>query len=897
MNILLTVIGIMAGGMLFKFAGAVAGGVIGWLWGGLHTLGQRQDALEKELALLRSRLGNEPTEPVGASVAPHDGSRSALAVRAEPVSDRIEELSPVVVTSVERAVEPQEQPWRQQAIPAPPSAFEAWLRTLFSGENLLVKLGVVILFFGVSFLVKYAAQHGLFPIELRLTAAALGGCALLGLGWRLRGERPVYAEAIQGGGIGILYLTTYAAMRLYHLVPTGLGFVILIATCALAGALAVLQDARPLAVLGSAGGFLAPELAAIGSGSHVVLFGYYAILNASIIGIALHRCWRELNLLGFACTFVVSALWGSRFYRPEYFATVEPFLVLFFLIYTALPILYARRQATAFSGHMDITLVFGTPILAFAFQAALVSRFEYGLAWSALAAGLCYLTLAGRLLRSEPGRLRNLAEAFLALGTIFATLAIPLALDGRWTAAAWSLEGAALVWAGLRQERRLTRLFGYLVLIGSGVAFMAEVGLETGSWPVLNGFYLGCLLVAGAALLGAWLLYRSSALLLATERHATALLFAWGMIWWFSSGLHEIAEHALPSSRNGAWLVFIALSCGSCALLRRRLDWPILDWPGLGLLPALVLFALVQLGAGDTCPSVMGGWFGWPLALITWYLVLRRNEENAPPLPAAFHAVPFWLLILLAAWETHGRIAGQLPGMVTWAMCAWGVVPALAVLLITRRGGRLPWPVAGHHAVYLGMGCIPVAAAAWLWVVCANLTQAGDPWPLPYLPLVNPLDGATLLALVSLLAWYRAISATLPRLASFLPARETGVAFGATMFIWLNASLLRSIHHWCGVPFNAEALFASLVVQATLAIAWSLAALVMMVLATRRGLRPLWLTGAGLLGTVVAKLFLVDLANQGSVARIVSFVVVGLLILVIGWFSPVPPRQTEGGVR
>ena len=41
---------------------------------------------------------------------------------------------------------------------------------------------------------------------------------------------------------------------------------------------------------------------------------------------------------------------------------------------------------------------------------------------------------------------------------------------------------------------------------------------------------------------------------------------------------------------------------------------------------------------------------------------------------------------------------------------------------------------------------------------------------------------------------------------------------------------------------------------------------------------------------VVTKLFTVDLADIGTVARIVSFVVVGGLILVIGFVSPLPPK-------
>jgi uncharacterized membrane protein len=48
--------------------------------------------------------------------------------------------------------------------------------------------------------------------------------------------------------------------------------------------------------------------------------------------------------------------------------------------------------------------------------------------------------------------------------------------------------------------------------------------------------------------------------------------------------------------------------------------------------------------------------------------------------------------------------------------------------------------------------------------------------------------------------------------------------------------------------------------------------------------------GAALMGVVVVKLFLVDLSNVGTVERIVSFIGVGVLMLVIGYLSPVPPR-------
>ena len=45
------------------------------------------------------------------------------------------------------------------------------------------------------------------------------------------------------------------------------------------------------------------------------------------------------------------------------------------------------------------------------------------------------------------------------------------------------------------------------------------------------------------------------------------------------------------------------------------------------------------------------------------------------------------------------------------------------------------------------------------------------------------------------------------------------------------------------------------------------------------------------MAVVVAKLFLVELGNSGGIARIVSFIVVGLLLLLVGWFAPVPPKD------
>jgi len=111
--------------------------------------------------------------------------------------------------------------------------------------------------------------------------------------------------------------------------------------------------------------------------------------------------------------------------------------------------------------------------------------------------------------------------------------------------------------------------------------------------------------------------------------------------------------------------------------------------------------------------------------------------------------------------------------------------------------------------------------------------------------------------------------------------------------VWVNSIVLRSLHHWLGIPYIAHELFNSIAVQAGFSLLWTLTAMAAMVYATRKMDRKPWFVGAALLAVVVGKLFLLDLANSGTVARIVSFLGVGVLLMIIGYVAPVPPGDAE----
>jgi uncharacterized membrane protein len=341
----------------------------GWLLGGLvglvaaAAINQRSRflALESRLTNLERRMtalfsaeaSPDAAEAPGASP---DASRAAPAgadekdkdVQPPPVPDGVEDArAPIAIEPSRESVAAMpslELELADEVIaggappesPGPPPApltfpLEAPIREFLLGGNLVVRVGVVVLLFGFAFLVKYAAARGLVPLEVRLTAAFAAGIGLLSLGWTLRDRRFAYAVALQGGGIGVMYLTVFAAARLFHMVPLPLTFAVMVGLVGFSGLLAVLQDAAAMAVLGAAGGFMAPVLLSTGSGSHVMLFSYYALLNAGIFGIAWFRSWRWLNLLGFLFTFGIGSAWGLQYYRPAYLASTEPFLILFFV--------------------------------------------------------------------------------------------------------------------------------------------------------------------------------------------------------------------------------------------------------------------------------------------------------------------------------------------------------------------------------------------------------------------------------------------------------------------------------------------------------------------------------------------------------------------------------------
>jgi len=788
--------------------------------------------------------------------------------------------------------------------PRGPSVFDTALTGIvdwFKGGNPLARIGIVILFLGAVFLAKYAVDNDMFPIELRFIALAVGAFALLIIGWRLHEKRPSYGQLLQGGGIAGLYLTVFAAVRLYQLLPIGLALGLLIVVAVAAAIIAVAQNALSLAVIGTAGGFLAPVLLSTGGGSHVALFTYYAILNLGVFTVAWFRTWKVLNVLGFLFTFTITGLWRATGYEPYDLWSADAFLVLFFLMYVAVSVLNCVRQPPNLKGYVSGSLVFGLPVVAFTLHASLVSKIEYGLAWSAFTLGAFYLILGWTLFRTRRETFRLLVESFAALGVIFASLAIPLAFDTRTTAAMWAVEGAGLFWLGVRQERKLARAFGALLQVAAGVGYVAGLYRLQATWPILNTAYLGTVLLGVSGLLTGYWLYRNREKQASYEAGAELVFALWGVAWWLFGGLQEIQEF-LPQGQLGCSLIFVALTAAILAVVGTRARWPLSQTIAL-YLPAVAGVIGLAYVINVSHPLAQWGESGWLLLFAVQYglLYLVDKQKLTASVPVAsgatgvsgLHAGACWVLTLLIAWEVSWQVEYYANGV--WPSLPWGLAPALLLALIGREPPRPAWPVARFTTLYRTLGAIPVAIATMVWIIYINLGIAGDPGWLPYFPLLNPLDVSVALCLAALGLWWTSL--TLQQRGHLWAAHERGslaVAAGL-VFLWLNSALIRALHHNWGAPITPYGIMNSTLVQTSLSIFWGLLGFTAMTVAARQKWRHVWMVGAILMVIVVAKLFLIDLSSIGTVARITSFLSVGVLLLITGYFAPLPPRTGGEG--
>ena len=831
--------------------------------------------------------------------------------------------SPQTATSVAVTTATPPSPEPAPYVPAKPNVIEllvAHAKAWLFGGNTVARVGAIVLFIGLSFLAKWAADNAMFPPELRLAGIGLLGIALLVQGFRLARAnvddttRSNYAILLQGAGLAVLYLTIFAAFKLYGFIPALAAFLLMAIVCALSTLLAVLANTQALAVVGFAGAFATPILVSTGSGNHVALFSYYLLLNLAIGIVAWLRPWRVLNLLGFVSTFLVATLWGALKFVPEQYANTQPFLIAFFAIYVAIGLFYALRHSDKKNQTLDGMLIFGTPIVSFALQTQLLAHIEYGAAISAVIVSAIYLILAFTLRKRDQPMAHWLTLSYAALALIFATLAVPLAVDGRLTAAVWAIEGAGVYWLATQQKRWMGQAFGALMQLLAALAFAAS--FEGDPIPAIHAFanshFIGTLMLAFGSLAISWWAYKDSRaahLAFAQEgspdgkanttlRDATStLFFLTGFAWLLFGVWSEVLSSRVQANDAARFMwatfAFVALSFVAFQVWRRT-GWSSARLPVIAVLPFLIVAAIGHLIITPRLTLWLDAVL-WVAMLAMHFVMLRGVDALSPARWWRVVHVGNTLLIILLIGSVLDRAisAGHLYAT-DWAAAIMIVASTCIMLALAskRVWAEQPahWPLdrfQREYAIYAGSGVSVLTTLGALVMAC---TAGGNVEPLPYIPLLNPVDLLSFIAIGSVALWLKQLrDSTLVNASSPL---RSGVLFGVlafAAFIVVNTVWLRFAHHFRGIEWNSGALSSSFFVQAGYSVLWTLLGVAAMFIGHRRGARTIWQAGAALLALTVVKLLVVDLANSGGGERIVAFIGVGILMVAVGYFAPLPP--------
>lgn len=855
----------------------------------------------------------------------------------------------------------------------------------FFGENLVVRVGALVLLVGVVLLLKLASQYIEVSMPVRMALVALGGLVITAVGYRTTAKKRNYGLTLQGVGFAVIYLTVFASFKLYGLLPSTLTFGVLALLAGLTVMFSVWQNALPLAVLAFGGAFFAPILVSRPDGSVVMLFSYYLLLNIAVAVIAHYRTWKLLNALSLAVTFGLAYVWGFRAFsgnsagagwlslRWQLLGLLVGHMALYLFIavrYSQQVVSYNQALLQMNRGvakrpilSIDSGLLFGTALLGFGLMASLLNDLPYHLAFASSALSAIYLSLGLWLLkhhrRSIAGdRQANnqfdnsfelLIEASLALGCGFLALVIPLALSAKWISIGWAVQGAALVWLGARTQRRWTVYFGLalqgfsiLLLVGFDTIMRHWYGLlDQLSVPhqmsiVAASSTLPLTVLTACVLLSAFILRHGRANIAAAIPQAKAQPKPKpAAVKTTHKRFQQIADNASPSFvatalvvvgfvlylsailsadpfwNNGGKTTTIKLAVAMAVflivgqLMHQRFVWRSMRKVSRLILPfAMMSWVLVCLthvkvetvvDLNDYHIKAFSGLGRYLLAMLGCFAIAKLlgawllSRWHRDRLDTSIDAL-VWFLVLIAmlTWMlqqvpfNYWQHAQELRAIVTILPTVLAVLGLMSLLLLpklqalsARLLGWLEVDTLLKHSAYI------LVLITFIWSLSANFSLDGQLVGV-YLPLLNPLD----LTLISILLYQSYVALKVDSNYRTIVL----VICGLGAFVTVSSMLVRGFASVWGTPTWEHSAWSVSMVQTGLTILWTVIAMVLMFLANKKAIRLVWFAGIALLTIVVAKLVLIDMSNTSAVLRVVSFIGAGLLMLVIGYLAPLPPK-------
>lgn len=354
-----------------------------------------------------------------------------------------------------------------------PSAFRRFLTDnpdleKFIGENLINKIGIAILVAGIGYFVKFAIDQQWINEAGRVLIGILAGGLLLGLAHRTRQSFGAFSSVLVAGGLSVLYFTIAIAFSEYKLFSQTVAFGIMVVITGFSILLAIAYNRVELAVMSLIGGFATPFMVSTGQSNYVVLFSYVLILDAGMLVLAYFKKWTLVHWVAYGFTVLLFGSWlafdllENRTNAPYLGGLL--FATLFYGVFMAMNLVYNLRNRLKFSA-AEITLLLSNTAF---YYAAGMSMLDYaaGGAYQGLFTGLLAVlnfAYAAFLFRRQAID-QTLIYLLIGLVITFASLTVPVQLDGNFITMFWALEAVLLLWLAQRSGLRLVATGSVIVL-------------------------------------------------------------------------------------------------------------------------------------------------------------------------------------------------------------------------------------------------------------------------------------------------------------------------------------------------------------------------------------------------------------------------------------------------
>jgi uncharacterized membrane protein len=413
----------------------------------VRALRMQVAALTARVHQLEQRAGIEPT--------------SFQAPAAPPVA-AVSPPPPPVVSTQQAGAPPAPPVAGKPAAPPPPQRDNLEAKI---GKVWINRIAIVAILLSVGFFIQYAFQNDWINETGRIAIGIVAAIAVLVWSERFRskGYAP-FSYSLKAVGIGILYLSFWAASSYYHLVPVAASFAAMSLVTAFTVILALRQNAEILVVYALIGGFITPVALSTGGNHQIVLCTYVAILDLGILVTSIFKPWRRLMWGSFLGTVILFGGWFLDKYTSSQRPLTVFFASLFAAIFAAIPLVTPLEKSRWHRGISTTLMLLPMFNAAFFFLVlfAMYKNEKTTLTWYALALAAVYLVLSSlfrRRVNAEPDTLKLINMLHVAVAIAFITVAIPLKLDAHWITIGWLVESAVLLFVAVRTNTSFLRYF------------------------------------------------------------------------------------------------------------------------------------------------------------------------------------------------------------------------------------------------------------------------------------------------------------------------------------------------------------------------------------------------------------------------------------------------------